>query len=152
MRAPLFLTNVAQRLSKDRATTMNAGTALEPFRSVAGPRRSSRLAVSALAVVLCQTGCTYSEVVANGEVTHRGFHLGLSSAFECSGDLQRVRTTMLGAAFGFETLHMGYRSSDVFCLPVDGCGAVFFVNDASEASAIRQAVQDLETVCIQSSS
>ncbi|WP_299649392.1 hypothetical protein [uncultured Tateyamaria sp.] len=81
-----------------------------------------------------------------GQAPKKTFRLGAPPA--CSEQGQRTKTTSVGLFAGPQLAGLGVAHTDHLCLPTESCSAVFFVENAQQASQIKALFPDLHALCI----
>jgi hypothetical protein len=110
-----------------------------------------RAAVACLGVLAATgcPGCTVTETFENGALASRSFGFVVRSAPSCGEDSTASRSRVFGLGVGAGGMTLGYRREALVCLP-PGCKAVFLVEDAAEAVALRELVGDPAALCTRS--
>lgn len=98
-------------------------------------------------LILCG-GCTVAEQYKNGRLVSRSLGVGVVRESSCLNGGERSKIKVVGLSISKREAVLGYRTSDLICLPFDSCGTVFFVDSDDQVAAIQELFPDLASACL----
>lgn len=97
--------------------------------------------------LLC-CSCAITEQYDGGRLVSRTVGIGVMHDASCLTGGERSVTEGFGLSLGRHDTVLGYRSADRICLPLENCGAIFFVESEVQAAAIHRRLPDLAARCV----
>lgn len=97
--------------------------------------------------LLC-CSCSVTEQYDEGHLVSRTVGIGIMHDASCLTGGERSVTEGFGLSFGRNDTVLGYRSADRICLPLESCGAIFFVESDVQAATIHRRFPDLPAPCV----